>query len=481
MMTQPHTKIIFTAGPACEDATTLKGIIEAGAHICRLNMAHSSHESIRVFLRTLRDVAQDLGKAVAILMDIKGPEVRTGEVAEPITLNRGDRLRIVTYKGSSKYAETSIPSVSVNYPDIIHDVQVGDTLLVDSGLIHLKIVDIKDGAMICEALTPGLLKSRRHINLPGVHIKLPSLTEKDKVDIAFGLEMGVSFFALSFVREAKDVETLRSYLESLGSSAKIISKIEDQCGLKNKDAIIQASDGVMVARGDLGVECPYEELPFIQTQIVQACIRYSKPVIVATHMLESMITAPIPTRAEVSDIAKAVFEAADAIMLSGETTIGQYPVECVKVMSKVAYSTERLGIVGDLPCIELDSNRKKLVRSAAILAKDLGNAPIVVFSTHGHLPTLLSSLRPARSPIFAFTNNLKTYQEMLLLWGVYPFMIDFPDDPEARLQNAMDLLVAQDFLKVQTPIVVVTYINSNAKRYDTIQIRHTESCHYSEI
>ncbi len=481
MMTQPHTKIIFTAGPACEDAATLKGIIEAGGHICRLNMAHSSHESIRVFLGTLRQVAQDLGKQVAILMDIKGPEVRTGEVAEPITLNRGDHLRIVTYKGSSKHAETTVPSVSVNYPDIIHDVKVGDTLLVDSGLIHLKIIYIKDRAMICEALTPGLLKSRRHINLPGVHIKLPSLTEKDKVDIAFGLEMGVSFFALSFVREAKDVETLRTHLESLGNSAKIISKIEDQCGLKNKDAIIQASDGVMVARGDLGVECPYEELPFIQTQIVQACIRYSKPVIVATHMLESMITAPIPTRAEVSDIAKAVFEAADAIMLSGETTIGQYPVECVKVMSKVAYSTERLGIIGDLPCIELDSNRKKLVRSAAILARDLGNAPIVVFSTHGHLPTLLSSLRPARSPIFAFTNNLKTYQEMLLLWGVYPFMIDFPDDPEARLQNAMDLLVAQDFLKVQTPIVVVTYINSNAKRYDTIQIRHTESCHHSEI
>lgn len=479
MIHHPHTKIIFTAGPACEDETVLKGILEAGARICRLNMAHSSHEWVRGFLAKLAKVAQDIGQAVAVLMDIKGPEVRTGEVAEPIQLHKGDFLRIVTYKGSLKHADTTIPSVTVNYPDLIHDIQVGDTILVDSGLIHLKIIEIKDGAISCEALTPGVLKSRRHINLPGVHIKLPSLTEKDKVDIALGLEMGVSFFALSFVREAKDVHILRAHLESLGSSAKIISKIEDQCGLKNKDAIIQASDGVMVARGDLGVECPYEELPFIQSQIVQACIRYAKPVIVATHMLESMITAPIPTRAEVSDIAKAVFEAADAIMLSGETTIGQYPVDCVKVMAKVAYSTERMGMV-ELPVVELDSNRKKLVRSATILAKDLGNVPLVVFSSHGHLPTLLSSLRPARSPIFAFTNNLKTYQEMLLLWGVYPFMIEFSDNPEQRLQNAMDLLIAKDLLALQTPIVVVTYINSNQKRYDTIQIRHTESCH-SEI
>lgn len=472
MITHQHTKIVFTAGPACESEEKLKAIILAGGHICRLNMAHTSHEWTKMIIKRIRKVCKELGKEVAILMDIKGPEVRTGDIEGAWDLQENDILHIVTDK--ALLDQTEVRAVTVNYPDIIKDVKVGNTILVDSGLIHLKIIDIQPQTIICQVLIPGVLKSRRHINLPGVKVNLPALTQKDKLDIQIGVEAGIPFFALSFVREAVDVDTFRHYLRELKATAKIISKIEDQCGLQNMEAIIKASDGIMVARGDLGVECPYEELPRIQTEMVQACIKHSKPVIVATHMLESMIGAPVPTRAEVNDIAKAVFEKADAIMLSGETSIGKYPVECVNVMNKVAKSTEKLPNLSPTPPIKLETDRSKLVRSAMILAQELGNAPIVVFTAQGYLPTVLSSLRPSHCPIFAFTNNTHTYHEMLLLWGVYPFVIDFPANPEERVQNAIGSLLQKNLVELGSPIVVVTYITIDHKRFDTIQIRHVE-------
>jgi pyruvate kinase len=466
-----HTKIVFTAGPACQDEDTLRQIILQGGDVCRINMAHVGPDWVKPFVQRLNKVGSALGKHIPIMMDIKGPEVRTGDLDSVWELQKDEIIHIVTDKSLLENRPSGIRAVTVNYPGIIHDIEIGKLILIDSGLIHLEVVGLEAQAIHCRVVIPGLLKSRRHVNLPGVKVRLPALTEKDKNDVLAGIDCGIHYYALSFVREACDIEALRAFLTQNGSPAKILAKIEDQSGVKNLEAIIKESDGVMVARGDLGVEWPFEELPMLQSRIVRACISQSKPVIVATHMLESMIQAPVPTRAEVSDIAQAIFQWADAIMLSGETSVGQYPVTCVEVMHKIACSTERFAELSRLPEVKLSTPRSKLMRSAMILAQELGGAPIVVFSSKGILPTILSSLRPSHCPAFVFTNDTRVYSEMQLLWGIEPFLIDFPQDPEIRWSNACAVLKANHRVAPQQWMVVVTYTLAEGKRYDSIQLR----------
>ncbi|MGE9293763.1 MAG: pyruvate kinase, partial [Puniceicoccales bacterium] len=291
-----HTKIIFTLGPATEEEDTLREmIVTGGVDVCRLNMAHANHEWTEKVITRVRKVCSEVDRHVAIMMDVKGPEIRTGDLPEPIELEAGETFDFLV-TGDRSALESGIRGVTVNYPRLHQDVRVGDTLLVDSGLVRMEILEILEDRVRCKVIIPGPMGNRRHINLPGVKVNLPALTDKDKADIAVGVKHNIEFFALSFVREANDLDIMRRHLKANNSEARIIAKIEDQSAISNLDEIITASDALMVARGDLGIECPYEELPLIQRRAVKACIQKKKPVIIATHMLESMIEQPIPTR-----------------------------------------------------------------------------------------------------------------------------------------------------------------------------------------
>ena len=305
-------------------------------------MSHADHHSVREIVPRIRALAEEARRSVGILLDTQGPAIRTGDLETDLHLKQDDilELRGAGAKGEEPY------SVDVNYDGLFDDVSVGDTILMDSGMIRLAVLEKQGKRIRCKVMTPGTLGSRRHINLPGVHVNLPPLTKKDLADISVGVELGVDFFALSFVRQKSDLDQLRSVLTEKKSKALVIAKIEDQLAVRAINDMIEGADVIMIARGDLGIECPMEELPIIQRRIVKSCLRLGKPVIVATQMLESMITNPLPTRAEITDVANAVFEQADAIMLSGETSLGRYPVECVRVLNRVALRIERSGGAG---------------------------------------------------------------------------------------------------------------------------------------
>ena len=330
-------------------------------------MAHGTGEWAASLIQRIREVSNKLGRHVAVMMDVKGPEIRTGPLAEPIDLKAGDILELHTVT-----ATDGVRSVFVNYPGLPTDVKVGATILLDSGLMRLVVVELDPTHVRCRVLTPGKLGSRRHINLPGVDVGLPSLTEKDEKDVRAGVAAGIDFVALSFVRKSQDVVVLRRLLDRLGSKARIISKIEDQGGLRNLQSIVKASDAVMVARGDLGIEIDYHTLPIVQTRIVDLCLTEGRPVIIATQLLESMISAPMPTRAEISDISTAVRERADAVMLSGETTTGLYPLQCVEVMTNIVKSIEPTEKRRFNEVLELVEPKAKMLRAAAVLAQELG-------------------------------------------------------------------------------------------------------------
>ena len=334
--TRRRTKIIATLGPATHSPEVIEQLVKAGMNVARLNMSHAKHATVEENVRNIREISKRLDMPVAILMDTQGPAIRTGDLSSALTLTPGQRIAL-TVRGEKSEEEFS---VDVNYDHLVDDIRVDDIVLVDNGTIQLRVLEKKHNQLACVVLTPGVLGSRRHINLPGVRVNLPALTDKDIEDVELGVRLGVDYFAMSFVREPEDVLRLRAILDYRKSKQRIIAKLEDQEGVRNLDAIIKVADGVMVARGDLGIECPYEELPIIQRRIVKHCIRFGKPVIVATHMLESMIENPSPTRAEITDVANAVYEQADAIMLSGETTVGKYPVRCVELMARVAARIE---------------------------------------------------------------------------------------------------------------------------------------------
>jgi pyruvate kinase len=461
-----HTKIIATIGPSTETHDKLAQLITSGVDVIRLNMAHGSSEWVSTVVKRIREVSQEVQRHVAVMMDVKGPEIRTGVLDDPIDLKTGDTFEFYTTTPTE-----GIRSVVVNYPGFPADVKVGNTVLLDSGLIRLEVLSKDSTHVRCRVLTPGKLGSRRHINLPGVDVNLPSLTEKDERDIRTGVEAGIDFVALSFVRRADDILVLRALLDHLGSKARIIAKIEDQGGLRNLEGIVKVADAVMVARGDLGIEVDYHTLPLVQTRIVELCLTEGRPVIIATHLLESMISAPMPTRAEISDISTAVRERADAVMLSGETTTGLYPLECVEVMKNIVKTMEPTEKRGINEIIKLNEPKAKMLRSAAVLAQELGNSGIVVFTRSGMLAYTLAALRAVGVPIYAFTDDEALFRQLLLPWGVEPFLMKFSDDPEETILNAMEYLKRKQWCKEGTWIVVITNVLAHNKIVDTIQLR----------
>jgi len=464
-----RTKIIFTLGPATESEEMLEKIILAGGDIARLNMAHAKHEWVRTVIRRIRAVSKKVGREIAIMMDIKGPEIRTGDVAVPIELQPGEIFDFTVRPDAERSVE--IRSVDVNYQNLVNDIKVGDTVLVDNGLIRLEVLEKNDAHIRCRVLIPGELKSKRHINLPGVKVNLPSFTEKDRGDTLVGIAEGIDFVALSFVREAKDIEGLREFLTANKSKAQIIAKIEDQSAIENLEEIVKVTDSLMVARGDLGIECPFEELPIIQRAAVHACLTHGKSVIIATHMLESMIGSPMPTRAEITDVANAVLEQADCVMLSGETTIGKYPVECVGILDKIARRIEHeISDHYDEPAV-FTQEKMKVLRSAVVMANEIPNSHILTFTRLGFMARGLAALRPPRAPIFAFTPSLETLRQLRILRAVEGFLMPFASDPDETISHAVLELQKTGKVKAGDKLIVVTDIVSNDRLVDSVQLR----------
>jgi pyruvate kinase len=462
-----RTKIICTLGPATEKPETIRGLLSAGADIFRLNMSHAKHEWVREIVPRIRQIAAEIPRPAAILLDTQGPAIRTGELKSNLELKPGDILEFTVRgaKSEEKY------SVDVNYEGLVNDISVGDVVLVDNGVMRLLVLEKKRNRIRCKVLTKGVLGSRRHINLPGVRVNLPPLTQKDLEDIALGVELKVDFVALSFARQKSDLQELRRVLKKARSHAQVVAKIEDQSAVRQIDQMIDEADVVMIARGDLGIECPMEELPIIQRKIVKRCLRIGKPVIVATHMLESMIENPVPTRAEVTDVANAVFEQADAIMLSGETSTGRYPVECVKVFDRVARRIERSGGAGYGKDALLEDARQKTCASAVVLANSLSRAKMVVFTHHGTMARYVSNLRPENAPIFAFTSNEEVFRQVVICWGTHPVMIEFAQDPNVTIESAIKYLSREKLTEPGDNLIVLSDMLGGRDKVDCIQLR----------
>ncbi len=464
-----QTKVVATLGPATESAEMISHLIAAGANVFRLNMSHAKHDWVRTVVPRIREAAESAGRHVAILMDTQGPSIRTGEVEEDLELKPGDILELRT-RGTEAKERYSVDS---NYDGLIGDLSVGDTVLLDNGVLHLQVKAKDSDRARCEVLTEGTLTSRRHINLPGVKVNLPALTEKDLEDLALAAEMQADFIALSFVRDRAHIVQLRGVLDGHGSRAQIIAKIEDQSAVKNLAAITEEADGVMVARGDLGVECDLEELPILQRHMVSLCIRRGKPVIVATHMLESMIENPRPTRAEVADVAYAVAEQADAVMLSGETSIGRYPVKCVEMLVRISRRIEISDAMQAQHEVDIRTTKQKTAQAAVILANSIERSHLVIFTKRGSTARAMASLRPDHAQIQAFTPSPLTARHVTLLRGVRAHVTEFSDTPSDTVRQAMDHLKKEGIAHPGDSLVIISDVLSGEEnlRVEAIQLR----------
>jgi pyruvate kinase len=462
------TKIVATLGPATSTPAMIAALIDAGANIFRLNMSHAPHDWVRRVVQDIRTTSAERRLHIGVMMDTQGPAIRTGDLSVPLDLKPGQKFTL-TVRGERSEEEHS---VDVNYANFVNDINVGDVVLLDNGAIQMKVLAKSGNKVECEVLTEGKLGSRRHINLPGVKVSLPALTAKDIADVKLGLEVGVDFIALSFVREARDLLQLKEYFVDAKHHPLVIAKIEDQQAVKNLDEIVREADGVMVARGDLGIEIPYEELPIVQRRIVKTCLHLGKPVIVATHMLESMIDSPMPTRAEVTDVANAVFEQADAIMLSGETTVGKYPVKCIEVFNRIAERIERSGGANFFEQAELTQARQKVVKSAVVMANELKAEAILVFTRHGGMARYTGWLRPRYSKIYGLCARDNIARSLSLSWGVTPLVIPFDlINPENTIETALKLMVDEGHLNQGTTAVIIGSIMVGDQIVDAVQMR----------
>jgi len=461
-----RTKIICTVGPATSSFPMLERLHAAGMNIVRLNMSHADHASAGDVIRWIKTLNRKVGNPVAVMLDTQGPEIRTGVVAKPLELAKDDVVTL-TVRGD---VDVEHASIQVNYEDLVTSVDVGDRISVDSGLLNFEVLE-KDGPRLtCRVVDGGVLGSKKHVNLPGVRVNLPAITEKDVRDIEFGIANDVDFIALSFVRSHEDVLALRKLLGRKANRIGVIAKIEDQEGVANLEQIAEAADGIMVARGDLGIETNIAELPNIQRRIVRTCARLGRRSIVATHLLESMISNPIPTRAEVTDVANAIYEGVDAIMLSGETSIGKYPERCVAQLDAIAERCERLPSLGFESELIARSDKQHVATSATQLAEAIGAAGIVVITRRGVTADLVTNCRPRTVPIFAFTNTSQTRRRLLLNRAVASFRTPFSIDPEKTLRTAFRVLIDRVGLDPNSKVVVISDLLAQ-HRTDAIQIR----------
>ena len=460
------TKIICTIGPATESFDMLEKLAKAGMNVARLNMSHGDHASHAAVIKAIQTLNKKLSHPIAILLDTQGPEIRTGDRAEDLHLKAGDQISIVA-RGSG---DVEASSIQVNYEDLVNDMDIGDIITVDNGLINLQVLSKEHRTMQCKVIDGGLLKSKRHVNLPGIRVNLPAITQKDRRDIEFAMSQEVDFIALSFVRKASDIAELRELLGAKADKIKIIAKLEDQEAITNMVEITAASDGIMVARGDLGAEIRLEVLPRIQRRIIRTCAEMGKRVIVATHMLESMIDNPIPTRAEVTDVANAVYEEADAIMLSGETTIGRYPTKCVEILDRIARSTESSRGLQFSDNLTLENDKQHIARAAVDLAESISAKAIIVPTRRGRMANWVTNCHPQKPIICAFTNDSRTRRQLVLNRNVLSYRIKFSSDPEKTLASAAAIMLLRDEFTPEDRVVVISDALAGAG-IEAIQIR----------
>ncbi|MGI9325697.1 MAG: pyruvate kinase [Pseudomonadales bacterium] len=460
------TKIVCTIGPATASYEGIKSLIEAGMGVVRLNMSHADHKGAREIIRWVKNLNRQVPFPVPIMLDTQGPEIRTGMLNQPMELSSGEIVTI-SVRADSDVEETSI---HVNYRELVDVLSVGDKVTVDNGLINFEVLEKQGEHMVCRVLDGGKLGSKKHVNLPGIKVNLPAITAKDRADILFGLEHDIDFVALSFVRSADDIDELRELLGSKAKSVQIIAKIEDQEGVSNIHQIVRVADGVMVARGDLGIETNLADLPNVQRRIVHACAKQGKRCIVATHLLESMIENPIPTRAEVTDVANAIYEGVDAVMLSGETSVGKHPSRCVDQLVEISQRSERWPGLGYEKELRSETDKQHLAVHAVALAEAVHAAGIVVITRRGIMADMVTSARPRRVPIFAFTNHSQTRRRLSINRAVHPYRTTFSTDPEKTLQRAFKVLMEREGLDGTAKVVVISDVLAETPT-DAIQIR----------
>ncbi|ADQ07177.1 pyruvate kinase [Caldicellulosiruptor hydrothermalis 108] len=449
------TKIICTLGPATDSEEIIRKLVENGMDVVRLNFSHGTHEEHKKKIDMVKKIREELDKPIPILLDTKGPEIRIGFFKDgKVELKEGQKfvLTVEEILGNEEI-------VSITYKELVEDVKPGDKILIDDGLIELIVEDKTEKDIICKVKNGGVLTNQKGVNVPGIPIRLPALTQKDKEDILFGIENDVDFIAASFIRKASDVVEIREFLnKNGGKDILIIAKIETQEGVANCDEIIRVADGIMVARGDLGVELPFEEVPLVQKMLIEKCYKAGKPVITATQMLESMIRNPRPTRAEVSDIANAIFDGTSAIMLSGETAMGKYPVESVATMAKIAERVENQidyikrfqSQVFDMPVNVTNA----ISHATCTTAHDLGAKAIITVTKSGNTARMVSKFRPA-CPIIATTPCEKVRRQLNLSWGVYPFLAEYKSSTDDIFDNAVEIAVKSKIVK-NGDLVVIT-------------------------
>ncbi|GFP24892.1 pyruvate kinase [Candidatus Hakubella thermalkaliphila] len=429
-----RTKIVCTLGPACRSPEMLTSLIRAGADVIRLNAAHGDHATFREDMERIRAISRKMGKIVAIMFDLQGPRIRTGEmVSGGVLLREGEEVVL-----TSRPVVGTKGLISLSYPHLAQDVRKGAKILLDDGLLELEVEEKKDDEVKCKVITGGILESHKGVNLPNTSLSISSVTDKDVDDLLFALHNDVDWVAMSFVRKAEDIAVLKEVAGGKGFEVKIVAKIEKHEAVRNIDEIIEAADAVMVARGDLGVEMATEKVPIIQKKILEKSIRAGKPVIVATQMLDSMIRNPRPTRAEASDVANAIFDWTDATMLSGETAIGKYPVDAVKTMDKIIRSAE--AILDYKEDLERKSNLPHRTTTDAIsfacreIARDLQAAAIITATQSGYTARQISKYRP-HSPIIACSPDPKVVHQLVLSWGVTPLLVR----PSRNIDDMLDI------------------------------------------
>ena len=463
-----RTKIICTIGPASSNISTLKKLHKSGMNVARINMSHATHESAKGIIDSINEINSSSAGSISkigILLDTQGPEIRTGDTSLPIELEVGDSVTLTVRDETD--VETS--SIKVNYKGLIESVSVGSQITVDNGLINFKVLSKKSETLVCKVIHGGKIGSKRHVNLPGVRINMPSITPKDIEDIEFGIKHNVDFIAASFVRSRKDLNLLEDILKKKNSQAKIIAKIENQEGLDNIEDICKSAWGIMVARGDLGIETSLTDLPNIQRKIMFYCAVHGKRSIVATHLLESMINNPTPTRAEVTDIANAIYEGADALMLSGETSVGKYPIECVSFLKSLSIKTEKFKTLGYESDLITNSDWESIAKTAKNLCESINADGIIAITRTGATANYISNAKPNGVPIFTFTNNLKTLNQLSLVGSTHSFYMPRLNNHDKTLMHAKKELKKYFRNRKSLKFVMVSGIFSE-EHSDAIQI-----------
>jgi pyruvate kinase len=470
-------KIIATIGPASQSEEVLEKLIRAGMNVARMNFSHGTQEQHAARIARIRRVAEKLDVTIGILQDLQGPKIRVGELREPVQLAEGEEVTL--YVAGTTPPENDETKIPVDFRQLFDSVRPSDRLLLDDGRLTFEVLSVKDrNSLKAKVVVGGLLSSHKGINLPGVRLRIAGFTEKDEADLAFGISQDVDAVAVSFVRTADDVKKVRYAMERFSKSKRLpllIAKIEKPEALENLDAILEVVEGVMVARGDLGVELPPERVPVQQKRIIHTANLRAKLVITATQMLESMIMNPLPTRAEASDIANAIFDGTDAVMLSAETASGKYPVESVQMMDRIVREAEmhflEWGAEQSVTGFE-QSDAASMARAAQALADDKNVTAVTCFTTQGQTAWLMSKIRP-RVPIMAFTPNPDTARRMTFMWGVRPQLVPFANSLEEMLDHVDAALMRSQVVQVGDQVVLVCGFPVGAVRPPNMALLHT--------